>query len=179
MKTIEDIRKEYDRLDTLCGVNTKGIELRISKQSKKRGGYCRIREIKNRWHPIEIVISAFVLNEDEELFLNVIRHEYAHALVCIRTNKNNGHNALWKRACAEVGCDANRFYTASESILSEQRKTAKYELKCEKCGNILYWFREGKNVKAMKKGVLKLTHPKCGGKSFTVTSLISGEIWRV
>ena len=38
MHTIQEVRAEYDRLDRLCGVDTSGIEIAISRRSVKRLG---------------------------------------------------------------------------------------------------------------------------------------------
>lgn len=41
MHSLEEVRAEYDRLDRLCGVDTSGIELKISKRAVKQLGSFR------------------------------------------------------------------------------------------------------------------------------------------
>ena len=89
MYSIEDIRKEYDRLDSLCGVDT-----------------------SRKYYPTCIMITDFILTLEEE-FWDIIRHEYAHALVTLRDGIQHGHDNVWKQACLEVGCPPD-VHTESE-----------------------------------------------------------------
>ena len=41
MHSLEEIRKEYDRLDRLCGVDTSRVELKISRRPGRRLGSFR------------------------------------------------------------------------------------------------------------------------------------------
>lgn len=41
MHSLEEVRAEYDRLDRLCGLDTSGIELKISKRAVKQLGSFR------------------------------------------------------------------------------------------------------------------------------------------
>ena len=103
--TLEDIRREYDRLDALCGVDTKPVALRVSTRAAKRLGSCKYVGSKVE----SITISDFVLDAADEIFFDTIRHEYAHALVKLRRpREKHGHDALWKAACREVGCAPER-----------------------------------------------------------------------
>ena len=98
--TLDDVRREYDRLDALCGVDTTQVALRISKRATKRLGSC-----KYVGNAVEsVTISDFVLDAADEVFYDTIRHEYAHALVKLRfPRERHGHDARWKAACLEVG----------------------------------------------------------------------------
>ncbi|MCD7768647.1 MAG: hypothetical protein LUH36_00795, partial [Oscillospiraceae bacterium] len=77
--TLENIRREYDRLDKLCGVDTSQIELRISSRMVKRFGSFRY-PINGTVAPLRITISQAILGNDAQ-FYDTIRHEYAHAAV--------------------------------------------------------------------------------------------------
>ena len=83
MHTLEDIRREYDRLDRLCGVDTRSIRLKQSPTSVQRLGAFRY-PLRTGGGPLQISVSPVVLQNDN-LFLDTIRHEYAHALVYLRT----------------------------------------------------------------------------------------------
>ena len=48
MYTLEDVRKEYDRLDALLGIDTKNVELKISKGFRTAGLFQVKRDKKNK-----------------------------------------------------------------------------------------------------------------------------------
>ena len=41
MHSLDEIRREYDRLDKLCGVDTSGVEIEISRRPGRRLGSFR------------------------------------------------------------------------------------------------------------------------------------------
>ena len=103
-RVIDAVRTEFGRLDRLCGIDSGKCGIRISSRMKRRlGSFSVIPEglFKKR---LEIAISEKIVG-DEELFTDVIRHEYAHLLVYIRhPRERHGHDAVWKAAAREVGC---------------------------------------------------------------------------
>lgn len=134
--TKADIRAEYDRLDALCGISTKHIRIEISERAIKVLGNCHWTNVCGRCVPDYIRIAEPVLC-DESLFWTVIRHEYAHALVDIRTGENHGHDEVWKRACLEVGCPPSRTTSTQDSEAFQAYKASKmkYALRCCTCGH--------------------------------------------
>jgi len=105
MTELDCIRIEYERLDKITGVDTSGIEISISGRLKNKLGYFSIQKKDLFSKKLSIVISKNALKEDN-LFLDVIRHEYAHALVYLRDpHSKHGHDRVWKAACKEVGCN--------------------------------------------------------------------------
>ena len=164
--TLSDIRAEYDRLDTLCGVDSSGITLCISKRAVKRLGCFR---------PVpkpEISISAFVL-EDETLFRDTIRHEYAHALVWLRhPREKHGHDAVWKAACREIGCSPRATVAAGETQQALREEKAKWSQRCRGCGQETLYLREGKIIRLIRSGHgRRVTCTRCGGHRFQLTQL--------
>lgn len=177
MHTIEEIRQEYRRLDALCNVNTESIELAISKRSIRQCGRCERKRIKGVWRPVRIVIAAFVLHDDA-LFIDVIRHEYAHAVATLRSGRAEGHNAHWKQICVEIGCRPQRIAQSSETGKTLERQKANYEVTCMACGVSWLYFRSGKMVQAIK-NKQPLRHGKpCGGTQFCLTELKTGLTWQ-
>lgn len=100
------MRTEYDRLDRLCGVNTQKIELKLSGRLTRRLGYFTVSK-KNLLTPPELSITvATRILQSDALFYEVIRHEYAHALVYLRKpREKHGHDTVWRAAAREVGCN--------------------------------------------------------------------------
>ena len=102
-EAIKFIRTEYDRLDKICNVDTSKIDISISgRMTRKLGMF--IIEKKLFREELSIRISSRII-DDENLFMDVIRHEYAHAIVHIRDPRHRHlHDKVWKNACREVGC---------------------------------------------------------------------------
>lgn len=166
--SVEEVRAEYDRLDKLCGVDTSAIEIRVSQRSTSRYGYCHYRSEKipglkqTRMVPDYISITDFIFDCEAE-FWNTIRHEYAHALVCLRDGYSHHHDKVWKAACGEVGCSpescsSNR--EAANRSAARREEKAKYTLSCNRCGRKWTYVRDGRVVRAAKAG-RRLTCP-CG-----------------
>ena len=164
--TLSDVRAEYDRLDVLCGADTRGIALTVSKRAVKRLGCFRPGPAP------QISISAFVL-EDDALFLDTVRHEYAHALVWLRhPGEKHGHDAVWKSACREIGCAPRATVAAGETQQDLREEKAKWRLRCRSCGQETLYLREGKIVRLVRSGrSRRVTCLKCGGHRFDLTEL--------
>ncbi len=164
--TLEDVRREYDRLDGLCGVDTRGIELKVSKRASKRYGSCR----STRNVPETIYITDFIF-DCEQAFWDVIRHEYAHALVMLRyPREHHGHDAVWKAACREVGCvpcAVSRDPAAEEKAQKKTEKRIHYVITCRSCGHMWQYMRKPKYLSLMEKGrPIFIRCPYCGGGGF-------------
>ncbi|MBO4818836.1 MAG: SprT-like domain-containing protein [Firmicutes bacterium] len=166
----EDIRKEYDRLDRITGVDTSKIAIRISSRMTRKLGEFRksgsLLRIKR-----EIAISSRCL-DDEDLFYEVIRHEYAHAVVDLRHPlERHVHDEVWKSVCRQIGCRPKATIKLDEKYKANSRPY-KYEIVCKKCGASGKYKTMSKAVQyAIGKGFGRLTCRKCGGHSFDVYSL--------
>lgn len=118
MHSLDEIRREYDRLDKLCGVDTSGVEIEISRRPGRRLGSFRY-PLKEGEAPLRIIIDASLLEQDEQ-FWDTIRHEYAHAAVYLRhPGERHGHDRTWKELCRQLGCSPERL--APESRAQQER----------------------------------------------------------
>lgn len=107
MHSLEEVRAEYDRLDRLCGVDTSGIELKISKRAVKQLGSFRSPR-RGGIDGLRITLSHLIL-EDDEQFWDTVRHEYAHAAVyLLHPGESHGHDKVWKDMCRRIGCSPER-----------------------------------------------------------------------
>ena len=129
MHSLEEIRKEYDRLDRLCGVDTSRVELKISRRPGRRLGSFRY-PLRGGGTPLRISISASVL-EQEEQFWDTIRHEYAHAAVYLQhPGEKHGHDKVWKDICRELGCSPGEIVQdrAGSWLLARETKGGKTDV---------------------------------------------------
>ena len=163
--SLAEIRAEYDRLDALCGVDTRAIALKVSKRAKQRLGSFQGGE-----SPC-ITLSAFVL-EDENLVWDTARHEYAHALVWLRhPGERHVHDALWKAACREVGCTP-RATVKCDGQAAPRSAQARWRMVCLGCGQETLYLRAGKIVRLIQAGHnRRVTCLHCGGRRFSLTKL--------
>jgi len=169
--TLEDVRREYDRLDALCGVDTSRIPLAVSTRAKKRLGSCKYVG----GTVAGVTISDFVLGAPEDVFYDTIRHEYAHALVKLRApREKHGHDAVWKAACIEVGCAPARCCDASALPDLPPRREApyRYRLRCLVCGAHWDYKRMTKALCLVARGGSRYcTCPRCRGHRFAAERL--------
>ena len=174
MHTLEEIREEYIRLDRVCGIDSSRIELRINNAKKRLGSFsCRPGFPRRK---MSITISRKAL-QDDVLFLDTIRHEYAHAVVSIREPlSRHGHDRVWKAVCREVGCTPRA--TIKENREQNTEAEAKYRVTCLGCGTESGYLRAGKIVRLLQeeersggKKNAGVVCRKCGGKHFCLTQL--------
>lgn len=155
MFSIEDVRKEYQRLDTLCGIDTSYITLSVSTKGVRRLGFCAYNTINlpngnRKIVPIRISLSRIIF-EDEKLFWDVIHHEYAHALVAIQTGKSHKHDAVFQAACRKVGCSPTRCISTGTSDVYNKNleDKVKYIVYCTNCGKEYRYYRKSNAVKSI------------------------------
>ena len=65
MHSLEEVRAEYDRLDRLCGLDTSGIELKISKRAVKQLGSFRCPACGYHRHVTDVSVSKVVVSDAE------------------------------------------------------------------------------------------------------------------
>ena len=66
MHTLQEVRAEYDRLDRLIGIDTRMIELKISKRAVRQLG--SFRSPTRGRGPLRITLSALILDDDEQFW---------------------------------------------------------------------------------------------------------------
>lgn len=156
MFTVQDIKREYERLDSLTENTISKIELEISNRlAKTRGKYCFEYLLKNKKIISEkIVIASFVLTEDEKFFMETIRHEYAHAMRERNYGVNDGesHDFLWKKCCEIVGCKGEATTEATEQQKAVLKNRKEYRIQCFNCGKVWTFHRKCKKMELALSG---------------------------
>ena len=167
MHTLEEVRAEYDRLDRLLGIDTREIELRISRRAVRQLGSFRV-PARGGDSP-RITLSALILTDDAQ-FWDTVRHEYAHAAVHILyPGERHGHDRVWKQMCRAVGCEPKRLAPEQGRAAELRRQKAKYIIRCERCGAESRYVRRGRAVELMLRGRgRRLRCKSCGGNRFTL-----------
>lgn len=90
----------------------------------------------------------FIERNPQEMLLNTVLHEIAHALV----GGGHGHNEVWRQKCIEIGYSNPTRCTASDM------PKGKYQAHCTNCGPINAYKHR---LKSRKKPVT-ITHVACG-----------------
>ena len=165
------IKTEYARLDQICHINTSGIEISLSSRMTRQLGCFTYKRI-GFTEKLQIKISDRIIN-DPELFLDVIRHEYAHAIVHIRhPHRKHMHDDVWKAACIEVGCIPKATRRIDGACEPVKERPNKYLVRCNNCGAESKYKTEGKVVKILlKKKRGFVVCKECGQRSFTIFRL--------
>ena len=166
MHTLEEVRAEYDRLDKLLGIDTSGIELKVSNRAMKQLGSFR-SPAKPGAAPLRITLSRLVM-EDDALFMDTARHEYAHAAAYLMyPGQRHGHDKLWKTLCVRIGCTPRSRTMLTDEAKAQREQKAKYMIRCKSCGRESLYFRRGKAVELMMHGRGRLLRCSgCGKNSF-------------
>ena len=161
MHTLCEVRAEYDRLDRLLGIDTSGIELKVSARAVRQLGSFRASV------PPRITLSTLVM-EDEALFMDTVRHEYAHAAVhLLYPGERHGHDAVWKNICRRIGCRPQRRTELTEKAAQLRAEKVKYLVRCKGCGRESGYVRRGRVVELIERGGgSRLRCAQCGGNSF-------------
>lgn len=165
MHTLEEVRAEYDRLDKLLGIDTSGIELKISRRAVHQLG--SFRAPAGGEGRLRITLSSLVM-EDDALFMDTIRHEYAHAAVhLLYPGQKHGHDEKWKNICRRIGCRPKSRTKLTQTASRLREEKIKYIIRCKACGRESGYVRRGKTVELMMRGkASRLRCRNCGKSSF-------------
>lgn len=168
MHTLEEVRTEYDRLDRIVGIDTSGIELRISGRAVRQLGSFRCPAAPGS-APLRITFSSLILDDDEQ-FWDTVRHEYAHAAVyLLHPGEKHGHDAVWRQMCRLVGCSGQRLASERGLAAELREQNARYMIRCERCGSESRYLRRSKAVELIMHGRgTRLRCSRCGGNRFTL-----------
>lgn len=158
---LDEIIAEYRRLDGLVGIDTSGIAVAVSKRAVYQCGCCRFVKTPQGIKPVKILISDFVI-EDDALFYDTIRHEYAHAATAIQTGQKHGHDSVWKAMCLLVGATPKSNVKENAILRERAASRVKYRIRCQTCGRLYMRTKKSKFVKAIQAASGKKVPYLCG-----------------
>lgn len=129
MWTIEQVRNELNNLRIADGLPEIKVPVKINPRLSRTLGRVRYTGLR----PTSIEFSQDLLKDgtDNDI-INVIKHEYVHYYLLVKTGENHGHDAMFKAKCAAIGCE--HIYTHN-SLEGESKY--KYEVWCTKCNKIV------------------------------------------
>jgi len=131
------------------------IEVSINARLKTTLGRCFYKKIDMAVVPTKIEISRSLIEEHPDQVHDTIVHECAHAIVCLKTGEQHGHDSIWKACCRRLGISDER---CANNAASEKYK---YVCSCTECNKIVgKYFRAGKVVKYPQ----FYSCAECGGK---------------
>ncbi|MBR5284704.1 MAG: SprT-like domain-containing protein [Clostridia bacterium] len=142
MFTISDIRREFDRLDGVTGLNTTDVPIRISARMSRALGVCRSRSTEGGGvEAVDVAFADYLCRcGTEEEFLNTVRHEYAHLYNILHDGIRCGHDARWKEVALWLGASPDRLADyrdllarARKAEALPKRKTEKKPVKPKNC----------------------------------------------
>lgn len=174
MFTVNEIRKELMRLDQISGLDTSSIPIRVSNRMTKCWGHCVAIKSAGEYKVKELAFADRLLKyATPEHVLETVRHEYAHAYVFIKNQKNDGHGSYWKHAVVKFGAPPKRCSSkpeVSENMPDYENKT-KYILSCPCCDWNYNYTRAGNAIKELKANPKSVRYycPKCGGRPLNLT----------
>lgn len=158
MFTVGDIRKEMTRLDQISGLDTSMIPIRVSSRMAKCWGQCTANRISGKYKIKELAFADRLLKyATPEHVLDTVRHEYAHAYVFLKHQKNEGHGPAWRSAAVKFGAPPERCSDKPEvdAKIPDEENRIRYLISCPNCNWKYGYTRAGKAVKAL------MADPKC------------------
>lgn len=142
MWTVERLENEVDKVLAAQGMKRE-FPIRINGRLTRTLG--RVRSVAG--NPIGMEFSRQLLEtgSDQSIF-DVILHETAHVIVLLETHENHGHDAVFKAACARIGCKNDGCATEVERVVEVHDK---YEIFCLNCGKVGGFSRMCKTIKEL------------------------------
>ena len=166
MFTIEKIRSELNKLCMADGLNEITVPIEINGRLTRAMGRVKYELFCHTYTPVKIEFSRNLIeNASDEDILQVIKHEYVHYFLLIKDCEfHHGHDAEFRRKCAEIGCTHDKASHYVEGF-REEKAQSKYEIWCDDCEEIIATYaRRGKTINNIK----YCTCGRCHGNNLRV-----------
>ena len=160
MWTIERVKDELNKLCVADGLPE--ITIPVSANARLTRTLGRVKFLEKSCTPVGIDFSQRLLdNGTDRDLINVIKHEYVHYYLLCTTGVDHGHDALFKRKCAQIDCEYNMAAGDVEFEHDGGPAQYKYEVWCDGCGRMVATYsRMCKTLKNLR----YCTCGKCGSK---------------
>lgn len=170
MWTIDRVIDELNKLAVADGLGRINVPITANSRLTTTLGRVKYMGIGKEFYiakSIEFSQALLDTGTDNDI-INVIKHEYVHYFLIETTNVNHGHDAMFKRKCAHIGCthDKTRNKLESDTFNAAAGGQTKYEVWCEDCQAIVGQYQR------MCKTLRTLNHCKCGRCNGTALKMI-------
>lgn len=161
MWTIDRVIGELNKLAEADGLSPVKVPVTINARLTRTLGRVRYISYGDDVHTVKSIEFSRALLESgtDNDIVNVINHEYVHYYLIETTHVNHGHDPVFKRKCAEIGCTHDKTHNSLEANYTEKTQY-KYEVWCDECGLVATYSRMGKVLKNLD----NCCCGKCGGK---------------
>ena len=135
MWTIDRVKDELNNLCKADGLPAIQVPVRINGRLTRTLG--RVRFMRATCEPVGIEFARILLETgtDNDI-MNVIKHEYVHYFFLVSKGEDHGHDAVFKKKCAEIGCEHDKTMNRLEGG-EDYDKKFKYEIFCPDCNETI------------------------------------------
>lgn len=168
--TIDRIKGE---LQKLCAADhiVLDVPVNINSRITRTLGRVKYNYYNGAYYPTAIEFSQkFLVNSTDNDIINVIKHEYVHFfLLAIEPCEKPGHDAAFKRKCAEIGCThihaQNHLESYAADTAIEAKAKTKYEVWCADCDEMIATYsRKCKTINNLS----SCKCAKCGSRNLSL-----------
>lgn len=156
MWTIDRVISELNKLAAADGLGSIDVPVTINGRLTRTLGRVKYLGLGGDTYMAKSIefSKALLDSATDNDIINVIKHEYVHYYLIETTHVNHGHDPVFKRKCAEIGCTHDKTHNSLEANYTEKTQY-KYEVWCDECGLVATYSRMGKILK-------NLSSCKCG-----------------
>lgn len=132
--TIKDIRQLLDEAGQKMGLACDQVPVEISRRMVRTYGLFIFRRGRQALEPVAFRFAARLLDGDfaEDIFRQVVLHEYAHFYANTKDNKNHGHDRVFKETCRRLGIPED-----TKLITPSHDQRPGYAIYCKACGKLV------------------------------------------
>ena len=120
MWTIDRVIDELNKLAAADGLGHIDVPITANARLTSTLGRVKYICVGGSYMAKNIEFSKALLEEgtDNDI-INVIKHEYVHYYLVETTNENHKHDTLFKRKCAEIGCNSQKSALSDYCLLHD------------------------------------------------------------
>ena len=140
--TIEEVRARCREIADRYGYSLK-VPVEVNGRLKSTLGRVKYRIRGKKCYPDKIEFSKDLLSRSDREVEETIAHEMAHYFVFLDTEKDHGHDMVWKTWAVKLGARPRATMKREEAGVPPLKYN--YVVRCSKCGKII-----GKYVRRSK-----------------------------
>lgn len=119
------------------------IPISINNHLSTTLGRVVFKKVGSKYYPTKIEYSPNIVNLEDSMAIDVIKHELAHYMVLVDTKQNHQHDQVWKHYATVLGTSTKATYKLEHSLSKEDYK---YEVVCSRCGKTIGKYKRSGTV---------------------------------